>query len=99
MTSLHPGKEIKILRFGDLSLLNKEWVVIGDIPSWDRKKWPLPNFVRKDDISKRAWRVRYSEEDPNRVIDEVPEPFNSVLERDAMYGAGAVEKLLTQLLA
>lgn len=97
--SLRPDNALRILRFGDLSLLNNDWPVIGHIPNWNRGSWPMPDFVRKDDISRKAWRVRYSENNISEVVSERPEPFDSVLERDAAFGAGAVELLLTRLLA
>lgn len=96
--SLKPEEAIKVIKFGDLSLINKEWPVIGGIPNWKRRDWPMPEFVRKDDLSKKAWRARYSEDDITKLIGESPEPFNSSLERDSLYGAGAVELLLTRLL-
>jgi Immunity protein 26 len=95
---LHPDMALRVLKFGDLSLMNHEWPVIGDITNWNRKEWPLPDFVRKDDISRKAWRVRYSEDDVCQYISEHPESFDSPLERDSMFGAGAVELLLTRLL-
>lgn len=95
---LKPSNALRVLRFGDLSLLNKEWLVIGCIANWERKEWPMPDFLRKDDISKKAWRVRYSEDNVSEVISESAESFDSSLERDAAFGAGAVELLLTRLL-
>lgn len=95
--SLRPLDAIRVLIFGDLSLLNKEWFVIGSISNWDRKSWPMPDFVRKDDISKKAWRVRYAEDNLSKVISEQPEPFDSTLGKDAAFGAGAIELLLTRL--
>lgn len=96
--SLQPANALKVLIFGDLSLRNGEWPVIGEIPEWRREEWPMPDFVRRDDISKKAWRVRYSDDDVCEVISEQPEPFDSTLERDSLFGAGAVELLLTRLL-
>lgn len=96
--TLKPSNALKILRFGDLSLLNKEWPVIGMISNWRREDWPMPDFIRRDDISKKAWRVRYADDDICEVISEQPESFDSPLERAATFGAGAVELLLTRLL-
>lgn len=95
---LKPSQAIRTLIFGDLNLLDQKWQVIGTIASWDRNDWPMPYFVRKDDISKKAWRVRRSESNVNEVIEEQPISYDSSLERDAVYGAGAVELLLTKLL-
>ena len=96
--SLKPSCVFKILRFGDLSLLRKEWPIVFRFSNWKRQDWPMPYFVRRDDISKKAWRVQYDDNDVCQVISEKPEPFDSPLERAAMYGSGAVELLLTKLL-
>lgn len=96
--SLKPKESLRILRFGDLSLINGEWKIIGSIDNWNRKDWPMPDFVRKDEISKKAWRVKFSDDDVCKVISESPEPFDSTLERAAVFGSGAVEMLLTKLL-
>lgn len=96
--TLKPAKALKVLRFGDLALLHKEWPIIGEVPGWYRDEWPMPDFVRRDDILKKAWRVRYSDDDVCKVISEQPEPFDSPLERASTFGYGAVELLLTRLL-
>lgn len=96
--ALKPGNALRVLRFGDLLLLNKSWPVIGEITDWRREDWPMPDFVRKDEISKKAWRARYSEDDVCELIGEWSEPYDSSLGRDTVFGAGAVELLLTRLL-
>lgn len=97
--SLQPAAAIKAIIFGDLSILRGEWPVVGAISDWNRERWPMPEFIRKDDISRKAWKVKYSEDDLSTIVSEQPEAFDSPLERDAVYGAGAVELLLTKLLA
>lgn len=90
---------IAIYRFGDLSLLKGDWPIIGTHEHWDRSQWPMPAFVRSDELSKKAYRVIYSDNDPNLVESETPIPFGSTHEgRDAVRGAGAVELVLTKLL-
>jgi hypothetical protein len=95
---LKPVDAIRVLQVGDLSLINGEWPIIGQAASWTRSEWPMPDFVRKDPLSQRAWRVQYSDKDPGKVEREVPEPFESTLEKDALFGAGAVELVLTSEL-
>lgn len=98
--SLKASDAIKILRVGDLGLVNGEWGVIGELPKWDPREWPVPSFVRRDDLSKRAWKVAYCDTDPSKVEQEDLAPFDlSGLERDALHGAGAVELLLTKALS
>lgn len=95
---LKPQQALKVLRFGDPFLLNGKWPIVGRVPNWHREDWPMPDFARKDDLSRKAWRVRYSEENLAEAISETPEPYETTLDRDAVFGAGAVELLLTKLL-
>jgi Immunity protein 26 len=97
-----PSDAVLVARFGDLSLQSGEWPIIGHSDPWDRNEWPLPEFVRVDSVSSdRAWKVRYSEDDPASVVHE--EPCNpsqaDALPADGLLGAGAVEIKLTEALA
>jgi hypothetical protein len=99
MDHLPPEKAIRVLRIGDLSLVQGEWPLIGGPNVWLRSAWKIPEFLRRDEISGKAWRVRYSDADPNVIVDEQPEsPRNNTLERDCVLGAGAVEAVLSKLL-
>jgi hypothetical protein len=93
-----PRQALRVVRFGDPFLLNGKWPILGTLKKWDRRMWPMPDFVRKDDLTKTAWRVRYSEENLTQAISETPAPYDSALERAAVFGAGAVELMLTKLL-
>jgi hypothetical protein len=50
---LNPQDAALIAKFGDLSLYRKEWPIVGNIPGWDRRKWPMPSFMRRDPLSDR----------------------------------------------
>lgn len=90
---------IKRLRIGDLGLMNGEWPVLGELPDWDRQTWSMPSFVRRDDLSKRAWRSIYSDSDPSKLEQEDPVPYESSgLEESALRGYGSVELVMTKLL-
>jgi hypothetical protein len=95
---VHPRQALRVVRFGDPFLLNGKWPIIGKLRNWERGLWPMPDFVRKDDLTKTAWRVRYSEENLTQAILEAREPYDSALERAAVFGPGAVELMLTKLL-
>ena len=91
---------VKFCLFGDLSLINGEWVTIFDIKEWDRRSWPMQSFVRDEEFTGRRWMVTHSDDDPVSIVSEIPISKNSVsLERDSIWGAGAVEIELTKLLA
>ncbi len=98
LDDLDPEKAIMRVIFGDLGLINGEWEIVGTIPDWKRAEWSMPDFVRRDPISKRAFLVRYSDTDPNMLLGECPTDYNSKLESDSMYGYGAVETRLSDLL-
>jgi hypothetical protein len=95
---LRPQDAVRALRVGDLSLVNGTWPVLGRDPDWHRGEWPMPRFIRKDDLSRKAWLVQYSDRDANRVESEIPTSHDTNLERDAVLGAGAAEVVLTRLL-
>jgi hypothetical protein len=99
MDDLDPTRAVLRIRFGDCGLLNGTWPVQGLIPGWNRSEWPMPDFVRRDPLSHRAWLVRYSDSDPRRIEAEYPTEYDSALASDSMYGDGAVEITLTMLLA
>jgi len=89
---------IRCLRIGDLGLMNGRWVVIGDSMNWERRAWPMPAFVRRDDLSRSAWRSIYSDSDPSRLEGEESVPYEiSGLERDVLYGYGAVELIMEHM--
>ncbi len=90
---------IKIAQVGALGIIEGSWPVVGDLPSWEREKWPIPVFIRRDDIGKMAWRVVYADDNPNWVVSEERIPYESSgYERDSLLGAGAAEIILTQML-
>jgi hypothetical protein len=45
---LDPTHAVLKVRSGDLGLMNGAWPIIGKIPHWDRTRWLVPLFVRKD---------------------------------------------------
>jgi hypothetical protein len=96
---LLPENAIKVAKFGDLSLMTGEWPVLGHLENWDRDDWPMPKFIRRDPLGKRARLVSYADNDPNQEIAEEPCSFEATgYEADTLWGAGFAEILLTKLL-
>jgi len=96
---LTPSDAIKALRIGDLGLMNGEWPIIGQTANWQRSAWPMPRFIRRDELSQRAWYSYYSEDNPAELLKDEPAAWGaSSVDRDSVLGAGAVEILLTKLL-
>jgi hypothetical protein len=99
--TLRPADAIHVQRFGHLGFQQGTWPVLGRLAAWDRSAWSMPTFVRYEELTGRSFRVLYDDEDPNRLVREIEvEPGQPEQgPRDAMAGAGAVEKILTSLLA
>ena len=96
---LLPEHALKVVKFGDLSLMSGTWPIVGHLKNWNRDDWPMPKFVRRDPLAKHARLVSYADDDPNRQIAEEPcDPAIEGYEEDSLLGAGFVELLLTQLL-
>jgi hypothetical protein len=96
---LDPGKAVLRIRFGDLGLVNGEWVIVGMVPNWSRSEWPMPDFVRRDPLGKMKPRlVRYSDDDPSQTAAQHIIDDDSGLTTDSLSGYGAVELKLNKLL-
>jgi len=100
---LDPASAILRIRFGDLGLINHTWPILGKIANWNRENWPMPDFViRNDDMPVRLkpQLVRYADDDPTRMegVWIVDEDAVVGLTEQSMYGYGAVEGELTDLL-
>jgi hypothetical protein len=94
-----PKDALRVIRVGDLGLIDGSWPIIGQAPHWRREEWRIPAYLRRDELSRKAWRVVYSDSDPNEVVLEEELPFDtSGMDRDAVFGTGAVELLMTKLL-
>lgn len=94
------GDALRRLRTGDMGLVNRSWPIIGSAPSWDRRAWPMPAFIRRAELLRRAWRVMYCDADPGRLEREESVPYDTGdLESDSLYGYAATELLMTKLLA
>jgi Immunity protein 26 len=99
LPKLLPENALKVVKFGDLSLMSGNWPIIAHLQHWHRDDWPMPKFIRRDPLTKRARLVSYADEDPNQPIGEEADEFESVgYEEDTLLGAGFVELLLTRLL-
>jgi hypothetical protein len=81
-------------------LIKGQWKVIGNVPNWHRAEWPMPNFVRRDPISAKAWLIRYSDVDPVQSVSEPLKNYDDFgdLASDGLYGAEAAERWISKLL-
>ncbi len=96
---MFPSDAVAIWRVGDLGIFEGSWAVIGVAPSWNRSDWPFPQFIRKKLLVSRAWSVTYAGNDANVVVDEKAVPYDTEgLDTDAVWGCGAAEDILSELL-
>lgn len=100
VAGLRPSDALRVMRFGDLGLIKGQWPILGKLEDWRDEDWPIPPFGRREPTG-RAFRVIYSAGDLRGPAREEPISDEECdrLPRDALSGAGAVELVLTQLLA
>jgi hypothetical protein len=98
---LHPQDAVLVCHFGHLALRGGNWLVIGRTASWDRDAWPMPAFVRYEELTGRTYRVIYDAEDPSRLLrEELVHPSERARHpEDGLMGHVYVEEALDQLLA
>lgn len=91
---------VLVAKFGDLGIRRGTWPVIGENPHWDRRRWPMPVFLRYEELSGRSFHVTYDPDDPSKRERETEVPPGSAeqLPKDGLLGAGLVEKILTTML-
>jgi hypothetical protein len=94
---LDPSAAVLRVKFGDLGLINGEWLIRGIVRDFNRTEWPMPDFVRRAPGMK-ARLVRYSDSDPMHIDAEYPIDDDAMLPTDSLSGYGAVEIKLTKLL-
>jgi len=97
---LMPEDAVYVGRVGDLGLINGSWPIIGRPSKWDRSIWSVPQFIRRDDLGRKAWKVYYSDQDPNLVVREERVSYdNKEFDEDAVLGSVAAEVVLSRLLS
>lgn len=98
---LQPERTRWITRFDDTALAAGRWPVIGRVTAWDRWQWPIPDLGRFDLVINMAWRVRYADTDPGRIVQErrITWAEYTLLPRDGLPVPGTVEEIVARLLA
>jgi len=97
--SLRPADAVQRLIFGDLDLLNGLWPVLGALPSWDRRQWPMPSFVERDVLSGHPYIRTYDENSFDMLSERPAQEEETVgLPEDGSSGAGAVISRISRLI-
>ena len=71
VAGLKPEDSVLAAMFGHLGLKGGDWPVLGRLEGWDRREWPMPVFVRYEELTGRSFKVFYNDDEPNKVIREV----------------------------
>jgi len=96
---LDPRQAIYITEFGDLSLINGEWIQLGQVENWNADEWPMPPLIRVDEFAGRAFLSYYDDRTFDCIReDEVSPTLVDQYPKDGTDGAGAVEIVLSKLL-
>jgi len=94
---LAPSDAVLVGKFGHLGLTRGTWPILGRLDEWNRDAWPMPVFVRYEELSGRSFNVIYDEDDPSSLVRE-EEILPGTAEqgpKDGLMGAGFVERVLT----
>jgi len=101
VSGLTTDQALWVSKFGYLGLRNGLWPVLGRLDNWRREDWPMPEFVRYEELTGRSFRVIYDDLDPNKIVREVQVAPGAAEQgpHDGSAGAGFVEIRLTNLLS
>jgi hypothetical protein len=98
--NLRPEDAVLVGKFGHLGLTQGKWPILGQLNPWDRTKWPMPVFVRYEELTGRTFLVFYDADDPATVLAERQTESVAAEQnpKDGLMGAGYVEIVLTKRL-
>ncbi len=100
LEGLRAAGAIVIALIHDLGLRDGCWPVIGELPGWTRKDWPVPLLVRVDLPRRHTYLRRYSDSDITLLeSEELVDSEGGGYEKDTVYGRALIESSLTEMLA
>lgn len=87
---------VLIGQFGDLGILEGDWLILDHLEAWDRNEWLVPVFVRGD--ASDGYFISYYNDELEVVREERAVSIDtSKYAEDGLWGYGAVEIVLTKL--
>jgi hypothetical protein len=100
LRALTASDAVLVGKFGHLGLKEKRWPLLGRLDGWERDRWLMPVFIRREELTGRIVRVIYDENDPLLVRRVERLPLGEVAEgpQDGLMGAEFTEIRLSGLL-
>jgi len=97
---LDPKAAIKAIRISDYGLVKAEWPMLGKYEHFVRSDWPMPEFAMQQEFAGRRWVLQFSDDNPTEVVNRTLAEIADIahLEPVEVYGAGAVETVLSKLI-
>jgi hypothetical protein len=70
LMELCPADAVFVTRFMDEPLITGRWTYLGSSPTWDRMRWPMPEFHLPEAfaLGGESQAVTYADDDPERFI-------------------------------
>jgi len=99
-SGLGPANAIYVALLGDPGFADGSWPVIGPMPGWRKKDWPMPEFCRPVDGDRAFLAVSYKSDDVSAdgAVRPISQEECGRLPEDGLAGSGFVELRLTRLL-
>ena len=91
---------VLVRKFSHLGIANGTWPIVGHLDGWNRDLWPMPVFIRYEELTGRSFNVTYDNNDPSLLVGEsqIAPGAEEQGPKDGLMGAGFAEKVLTNLL-
>jgi hypothetical protein len=101
LEGLAESDAVLVAKVGHLGVKQGSWPLIGRLTSWRAGDWPMPVFVRHEELTGRSFMVFYDDQDPGRLKGERQIASGEVFEgpEDGLMGVGFAEGRLDRLLA
>jgi hypothetical protein len=100
LRSLSADAALLVGRFGDLHLVDGKWRIVGQLPDWNRSRWPVPPFLWRDPLGFLPDRVVIYDEDDLAKLGkcERRDVIPPGIPEDGLMGAGFVETKLNTVM-
>lgn len=101
VAGLRPGDAVLVGKFAYLGIRQGRWPLLGRLDGWDRLEWPIPVFVRYEELTGRSFLVFYDDKSLAQPVREekVAPGVDEQAPKDGLMGDRYTEGILARLLA